>query len=121
MSDANINNLSVNLKQAADIIEQCLRVKLVPMMTGSPALGKSAIVAQIAKKYGLKMIDLRLSQCDPTDLLGYPTIDKVTGKAHYAPMSTFPLESDPIPAGFNGWLLFLDELTSASRSVQAAA
>ena len=43
-------------------------MKLVPMMTGSPALGKSAIVAQIAKKYGLKMIDLRLSQCDPTDL-----------------------------------------------------
>ena len=36
-------------------------------------------------------------------------------------MSTFPLESDPIPAGFNVWLLFLDELTSASRSVQASA
>ena len=120
MSEAQVSNLSVNLKEAANIIEQCLKVKLVPMMTGSPALGKSAIVAQIAQKFGLKMIDLRLSQCDPTDLLGYPTIDKATGKAHYAPMSTFPLEGDPIPEGYNGWLLFLDELTSASRSVQAA-
>ena len=36
-------------------------------------------------------------------------------------MSTFPLESDPIPAGFNGWILFLDELTSASRSVQSSS
>ena len=35
--------------------------------------------------------------------MGFPTIDKVTGKAHYAPMSTFPLESDPIPEGKNGW------------------
>ena len=68
MSEAQVSNLSVNLKEAANIIEQCLKVKLVPMLTGSPALGKSAIVAQIAQKFGLKMIDLRLSQCDPTDL-----------------------------------------------------
>lgn len=36
-------------------------------------------------------------------------------------METFPIEGDPIPEGFNGWLLFLDEFTSASLAVQAAA
>lgn len=36
-------------------------------------------------------------------------------------MSTFPIESDDVPEGFNGWLLFLDEFNSASPAVQAAA
>ena len=35
-------------------------------------------------------------------------------------METFPLEGDPIPEGYNGWLLFLDEFNSASTAVQAA-
>ena len=36
-------------------------------------------------------------------------------------METFPLEGDPIPEGYSGWLLFLDEFNSASIAVQAAA
>lgn len=114
-------SLVMTINQAQSAIAQCIRAKLVPLIAGSPAVGKSSIVHQIAKDYGLKVIDVRLAQCDPTDLLGFPTIDKESGKAHYAPMSTFPLESDSIPAGFSGWLLFLDEFTSATRAVQAAA
>lgn len=36
-------------------------------------------------------------------------------------MDTFPLEGDPIPEGYNGWLIFMDEFSSALRGVQAAA
>jgi MoxR-like ATPase len=36
-------------------------------------------------------------------------------------MNTFPLEGDPLPAGYSGWLLFLDELNSAPIPVQSAA
>lgn len=36
-------------------------------------------------------------------------------------MSTFPLDTDKVPAGYSGWLLFLDEFSSAPRGVQAAA
>ena len=36
-------------------------------------------------------------------------------------METFPIEGDEVPEGFNGWLLFLDEFTSAMPAVQAAA
>ena len=36
-------------------------------------------------------------------------------------METFPIEGDPIPEGYSGWLLFLDEFNSASLGVQAAA
>ena len=91
------------------------------MLHGSPGIGKSAIVQSIAKEFGLLLIDLRLAQCDPTDLSGFPSVDPITKRASYSPMSTFPLEGDVIPAGYNGWLLFLDEINSANQTVMAAA
>lgn len=36
-------------------------------------------------------------------------------------MDTFPLEGDPIPEGYSGWLLFFDEFNSASPAVQSAS
>lgn len=89
------------------------------MLSGSPGCGKSQVAYQIARKHKLKIIDLRLSQCDPTDLLGFPNI--IGKKAGYVPMETFPIEGDAIPEGYVGWMLFLDEFNSASPAVQAAA
>jgi hypothetical protein len=111
--------MQITPKQALRLIPACIKARLVPMLAGSPGIGKSNIAHQIALQYNLKVIDLRLSQCDPTDLLGFPTI--IGKKAGYLPMETFPIEGDPIPEGYSGWLLFLDEFTSASPSVQAAA
>lgn len=113
--------LTVNLKQAQEFIIDCIGAALVPFITGAPGIGKSSIVKSIADEYNLELIDLRLSQCDPTDLMGLPRFDPVSGKASYAPMATFPLSTDPVPNGKDGWLLFLDEFNSASISVQAAA
>lgn len=111
--------MQVKLSQAMSMIIQCIKARLVPMLKGSPGCGKSQIVRQIAEEYGLYVIDLRLSQCDPTDLMGFP---RITGeRAGYVPMDTFPIEGDPIPEGYNGWLLFLDEFNSAPNLVQAAA
>jgi len=96
------------------------------MLHGSPGIGKSSIVKSIAEQFNLKVIDLRLSQCDPTDLMGFPFINKEINRAEYTPLTTFPLEGDPLPkdeAGndMEGWLLLLDEFPSAPLSVQAAA
>lgn len=111
--------MQVKLSQAQSMITKCIRTGLVPMLIGSPGCGKSQIVYAIAETYNLKVIDLRLKQCDPTDLLGFPNI--LGKKAGYVPMETFPIEGDSIPDGYSGWLLFLDEFNSASVSVQAAA
>lgn len=111
--------MQVNLSLASYMITQCIKANLVPFLFGSPGSGKSQAVHQIAKDYNLKMIDLRLSQCDPTDLMGFP---RLTGnRSGYAPMETFPIEGDAIPEGYNGWLLFLDEFNSADQDMQAAA
>lgn len=110
----------MNAIELAESIIDILKAGLVPMIVSSPAMGKSDITTQITKNHNLMMIDLRLSQCDPTDLLGFPIHDGV--RMGYAPPKHFPLEGiDKIPAGKNGWLLFLDEINSASLSTQAAA
>lgn len=111
--------MQVKISQAISMITKLIKARLVPMLTGSPGCGKSQIVHQIAKDYNLKVIDLRLSQCDPTDLAGFPTIKG--GKADYLPMEHFPIEGDAIPEGYSGWLIFLDEMNSAKEAVQAAS
>jgi hypothetical protein len=113
--------VQVKINQATAMVTDFIKANIVPMVHGSPGIGKSQIVAQIAKEYGLKLIDLRLSQCDPTDLAGFPQIDVARQKAGYLPMDTFPLEGETPPAGYNGWLLFFDEANSAPKAVQAAA
>ena len=105
--------------QASEMLAFYIKSKIVPLLIGSPGIGKSQIIQAVADEYGLKVIDLRLAQCDPTDLGGFPTVEG--GRADYLPMKHFPIEGDPIPKGYNGWLLFLDELTSAPTSIQSAA
>ena len=113
--------MQVKISQAKTMLVSYIQAKLTPMIWGSPGIGKSGIVHQIAQEHGLKLIDLRLAQCDPTDLMGFPQIDEARQKAGYVPMDTFPLEGEPLPEGYNGWLLFLDEANSAPKAVQAAA
>lgn len=103
------------------MVTDFIKAGIVPMVHGSPGIGKSQLVQQVAEQHGLVMVDLRLSQCDPTDLAGFPQIDAARQKAGYLPMDTFPLEGEAPPAGYNGWLLFFDEANSAPKAVQAAA
>ena len=82
------------------------------------------MIKQVAKELDLKVIDFRLSTCDPTDLSGIPFI---TGnRSAYMPNEAFPLVGDALPlkadgTPYQGWLLFLDEITNAPMAVQAAA
>ncbi len=79
---------------------------------GSPGIGKSYIVADVAEKHGLELVDVRLSQMDPVDLRGVPAIRGE--QTVWMPPVFFP--KDPDSEG----ILFLDELNSAPPSVQAA-
>lgn len=124
-------SVTVTLAKAVPLIERVIQRRLVPMIHGSPAIGKSDLVRQIAKKFNLKVIDERLSTADPTDLTGLPFIDKERNKASYYPFETYPVEGDELPTEVNekgevihkyaGWLVFLDELPSALASTQSAA
>lgn len=111
----------VSTGQLPGLLEECFAANLVPFVTGPPAIGKSAIINKVAEDHNLEVIDIRLSQSDPTDLNGFPMINDDKTKANFVPMSTFPVKGDTPPPGKQGWLIFLDEMNSAPLGVQAAA
>jgi len=85
------------------------------MLWGPPGVGKSQIVAQIAAKHNAPIIDIRLSQMEPSDLRGIPF--RVDNQVEWAIPALLPNVSRHGSAG----ILFLDEITSAPPSVSAAA
>lgn len=112
--------ITVNTIRVQPLVTTALYAGLVPILHGSPGIGKSAVMQQIADELNLELIDIRLAQYDPTDLNGFPCPDLERGRSGYLPPEAFPLEGDSIPKGKDGWLLFFDELPSADRSVQKA-
>ena len=89
------------------------------MLWGPPGVGKSQIVAQIAARHTVQVIDVRLSQMEPSDLRGIPFRVEQHGKSavEWAAPSLLP---DALRNGDRG-VLFLDEINSAPPSVSAAA
>lgn len=85
------------------------------MLWGPPGVGKSQIVAQVAQRHAVPMIDIRLSQLEPSDLRGIPF--RVQQHVEWAVPAMLP---DAERHGAQG-ILFLDEITSAPPSVSAAA
>ena len=85
------------------------------MLWGPPGIGKSQMVAQVAEKQNVEVIDIRLSQMEPSDLRGIPF--RIEDRVEWAVPSMLP---DSKRHGVQG-ILFLDEITSAPPSVSAAA
>ena len=81
------------------------------MLWGAPGIGKSAIVANVAKKNKIDLIDLRISQLAPTDLRGLPVPENNKAK-WYIP--------EFLPTKGKG-ILFLDEINRATIEVQQCA
>ncbi|UCC55363.1 MAG: MoxR family ATPase [Gammaproteobacteria bacterium] len=85
------------------------------MLWGPPGVGKSQMVAQVAARHGMPVIDIRLSQMEPSDLRGIPF--RVDDRVEWAVPAMLP---DRERHGEQG-ILFLDEITSVPPSVSAAA
>lgn len=85
------------------------------MLWGPPGVGKSQMVAQVAARHGVPVVDIRLSQMEPTDLRGIPF--RVDDLVEWAVPAILP---DTARHGKRG-ILFLDEITSAAPTVSASA
>ena len=85
------------------------------MIWGPPGVGKSQITAEVARIRSVPLIDIRLSQMEPTDLRGIPF--RVEDRVEWSVPALLP---DERRHGRNG-ILFLDEITSAPPTVTAAA
>ncbi len=85
------------------------------MLWGPPGVGKSDIVRQTGVRHGAPVIDIRLSQMEPSDLRGIPFRN-----GDYVEWAAPAILPDAQRHGELG-VLFLDEITSAPPSVSAAA
>lgn len=88
------------------LVEGQLQLSL--MLWGLPGIGKSSIVADVARKHGLQLVDLRLSQLAPTDLRGLPVAEN--GVSRWFPPEFLPTDGKGI--------LFLDEINMAPPAMQ---
>ena len=134
MKDVKLTNIpSMTIGRVVDdlttvystVIKQRIPVKTVPsvMLWGPPGVGKSQAVRQLAR--GIeestgKMVaitDVRLLLFNPIDLRGIPTANADKTLAVWLKPQIFQM--NPSERIIN--ILFLDELSAAPQSVQAAA
>lgn len=110
----------LNLMESMRALEYSILANQPINLIGSPGIGKSAIVAMVAKKLGMPFEALILSLCDPTDIGGFPVSSGRDAQNELGSINRLPLGSikracnEPV-------ILFLDELTCASPAVQGAA
>jgi len=112
-------NRTVSPNEARSRLLRAFKVQRPVFLWGPPGVGKSELVADLTKDLGGVMIDLRLSQLDPTDLRGIPYFNKEVGKMDWA--EPIELPTAELAAQHPVITLFLDEMNSAAPAVQAAA
>ena len=134
MNDVRISNIPLmsvgkmveKLSEAyCKIIDEKLPITTMPsvMLWGPPGVGKSQAVRQIAEEIKYKaekevnVTDVRLMLFNPIDLRGIPTANADKTLAVWLKPKIFQM--DDRESVIN--ILFLDEISSAPQSVQAAA
>ena len=100
--------------------DSILPPRITRYLQGAAGLGKSSVVKLIAKQRGYNVVDLRLSELEPADLVGMPqVICRADGRhetIYAAPSWWFKLEEND-----GKTVLFLDELDRASENMQPLA
>lgn len=110
------NENLVTLADAGEVIKALLRDpehSPALMLRGSPGVGKSTLVRDLARSLGVGFIDVRLAQMERVDFCGLPSVKD--GTTEWNVPGIWP--RDPGSKG----ILLLDELTSAPADVQVAA
>ncbi len=109
----------MNIREFQETIEFNIEhnIKHSILGLGAPGVGKSQIIRRIGKKYGFKVIDIRLAQMSEVEIGGliYPNESR-TRTVWLAPDILPNEERD----GKNT-ILLLDEITSCTKRVQVAA
>lgn len=98
------------------VVSQALRALVVGegqpvFIWGSPGIGKSAVVHQLAAELSIALRDIRALLLDPVDLRGLPFVGR-DGLSKWATPDFLPADGEGI--------IFLDELNAAPAMVQAS-
>lgn len=124
--------VEVNHSELKALVKLYFKARRALFVWGKTGIGKSQTVKQagreIAKELGLEytedvshvndekyfvVVDIRLAQCDPSDLRGIPVVDKEKMATVWLPPEMFPRKGHGI--------IFYDELNLSPPLVQASA
>ena len=95
------------------VLETMIQAGVPTLVWGAPGVGKTAHIRAVASKQGWQLIEIIASLHDPTDFNGLPVLHN--GGVRFAPPDwVYQFEEQ------GQGILFLDELTTAPPTVQAA-
>lgn len=126
ISKMNVNEIiSILSNSYSKLIKANKPIKLMPsvMLWGAPGVGKSQAIRQIGKEIESKtgktvvVTDVRLLLFNPIDLRGIPTSNEDKTLAVWLKPQIFQMDESKNVIN----ILFLDEISAAPPSVQAAA
>lgn len=121
-----VQNVVEHLSNAySTIINNNVPIKTFPsvMLWGAPGVGKSQAIRQIAEEISVNtgkktnVVDVRLLLFNPIDLRGIPTANEDKTLAVWLKPQIFQMNESSDYVN----ILFLDEISAAPQSVQAAA
>jgi len=103
--------------QLKKALSSAIKAQVSTFIWGPPGIGKSKLTQQLAEEMNMELIDLRLSQLDPADIRGIPSIDIKNRLSIWNSPEFLPREGVNKENG----ILFFDELNSAHPATQTVA
>ena len=95
------------------VLNQLVEAGVPTLVWGAPGVGKTALIRNLAQRRGWQVVEIIASLHDPTDFNGLPVLHN--GSVRFAPPDwVYQFEEH------GRGILFLDELTTAPPTVQAA-
>lgn len=98
-----------NYDDAITRVYNLLNLDMSVMLTGSPGVGKSSMAAELAEKFNLEMVDIRLAQKDPAEIGGVYVPNRETRRIELFCPDWVPLDKPK--------LIFLDELNAGVSKI----
>lgn len=116
-----LNTISITPTRLLSLLPTMRESKYPVYLQGAPGLGKSAIVKTFAEQHNLKLYDVRLTQIEAADLRGLPMVDDVNNVTRWLKPEFLPSEGEVEAEGYDGSIIFLDELSTAEPRLQSSA
>ena len=104
----------MNAKHFQEVLKKAIPAGLPVLVKGAPGVGKSDIIAQVAKELKYNLIIFHPVVSDPTDFKGLPGI--VNGKAEFLPFG----DLRELIEAKKPTIAFMDDIGQAPAVVQAA-
>lgn len=104
----------ITIREAKEKAKHFYRARIPYWLIGPPGIGKSDIWRQISKELNIGFIDLRVSQLDPVDLRGLPSVKD--GSTTWNLSEFWPRKDRDGPEG----IVLFDELADSSKAMQSA-